>query len=155
MRHRAMALWLALVLGAAPLAAQHHAGARFYGHRSPSGSSRGRSYAPRPKSPALSGSPYRAPRYGPAPRTGARVRYGPVPGSRDRQGRLRRSGEARREFMRLTGHPHGWPGHVIDHRIPLACGGADAPSNMQWQTIAEARAKDRIERRGCRGGSRR
>jgi hypothetical protein len=24
-------------------------------------------------------------------------------------------------------------------------GGADEPSNMEWQTIAEARAKDRIE----------
>jgi len=31
------------------------------------------------------------------------------------------------------------PGYVIDHVIPLACGGEDAPSNMQWQTAAEAR----------------
>ena len=53
--------------------------------------------------------------------------------------------------MRQTGHPHGWPGHVVDHRIPLACGGADALSNMQWQTIEEAKAKDKVERQGCGG----
>jgi hypothetical protein len=39
---------------------------------------------------------------------------------------------------------------VIDHVNPLACGGADAPSNMQWETAAEAKAKDRTERAGCK-----
>ena len=34
---------------------------------------------------------------------------------------------------------------MIDHIVPLACGGADAPANMQWQTIREAKAKDRWE----------
>jgi hypothetical protein len=38
----------------------------------------------------------------------------------------------------------------VDHITPLACGGADTPSNMQWQTIAAAKAKDRVERAGCR-----
>jgi len=33
---------------------------------------------------------------------------------------------------------------------PLACGGADAPSNMQWQTKEAAKAKDKWERNGCR-----
>jgi len=51
--------------------------------------------------------------------------------------------------MRQSGHPHVWPGHVVDHRVPLACGGADAPSNMQWQTTEEAKAKDKVERHGC------
>jgi hypothetical protein len=37
-------------------------------------------------------------------------------------------------------------GYVIDHVCPLACCGADAPSNMQWQTKAEAKAKDAWER---------
>lgn len=73
-----------------------------------------------------------------------------APGARDRHGRLKRSEEAKREFMRRTGHPHGWPGHVIDHITPLACGGSDSPGNMQWQTIEEAKAKDGVERRGCR-----
>jgi len=30
-------------------------------------------------------------------------------------------------------------GYVIDHVVPLACGGADAPSNMQWQTSLRLR----------------
>ncbi|MBZ5500143.1 MAG: HNH endonuclease [Acidobacteriia bacterium] len=38
-------------------------------------------------------------------------------------------------------------GYVIDHIVPLAKGGADAPSNMQWQTTAEAKAKDKWERK--------
>jgi len=68
---------------------------------------------------------------------------------RDTHGRLKRSETAKEQFLRQTGHPHGWPGHVVDHRTPLACGGADAPSNMQWQTTEEAKAKDRVERKGC------
>lgn len=49
-----------------------------------------------------------------------------------------------------TGRARGaCPGYVVDHVIALACGGPDSPSNMQWQTRAEAKAKDRIERKGC------
>ena len=40
-------------------------------------------------------------------------------------------------------------GYVIDHIKPLSCGGADAPINMQWQTIADGKAKDKWERRAC------
>ena|SRR2546430_9983228 len=69
---------------------------------------------------------------------------------RDTKGHIKRSEEAKHDFMRQTGYPHGRPGYVIDHVVPLACGGADAPSNMQWQTVAEAKAKDRFERAGCR-----
>jgi len=29
--------------------------------------------------------------------------------------------------------------------VPLECGGADVPSNMQWQTAQEAKIKDRSE----------
>jgi len=47
---------------------------------------------------------------------------------------------------RSTGPCPGW---IIDHVIPLACGGDDASDNMQWQTVDEAKAKDRWERRGC------
>jgi len=52
--------------------------------------------------------------------------------------------------MVQTGFPHGRPGYVVDHITPLACGGLDAPANMQWQTIADAKLKDTTERIGCR-----
>jgi hypothetical protein len=69
---------------------------------------------------------------------------------RNEKGRIQRSAAARHAFARQTGHPNGRPGYVIDHIKPLACGGADAPSNMQWQTVAAAKAKDKVERVGCR-----
>lgn len=73
-----------------------------------------------------------------------------------------RSTSARREFQKQhpcpsTGKKTGpCPGYVRDHVIPLACGGVDAPSNLQWQSIADAKAKDKVERRGCgkKGGKR-
>lgn len=40
-------------------------------------------------------------------------------------------------------------GFIIDHVIPLACGGADSPDNMQWQTEEESKAKDKWERADC------
>lgn len=67
-----------------------------------------------------------------------------------------RSSGARLAFQRehpcpATGKPRGsCPGYVIDHIKPLCAGGADAPSNMQWQTVEEAKAKDREEVRMCR-----
>ena len=64
---------------------------------------------------------------------------------RDSNGRIKRSEAAKHEFMRMTGYPHGRPGYVVDHVIPLKRGGCDCPSNMQWQTIDEAKAKDKWE----------
>jgi hypothetical protein len=69
--------------------------------------------------------------------------------ARDEKGRIQRSDAARHAFARQTGYPHGRPGYVIDHIKPLACGGIDAPSNMQWQTKEAARLKDKTERVGC------
>jgi len=82
------------------------------------------------------------------PRETTPSRYAAAP--RDSHGRVKRSEAAKADFMRQTGYPHGRPGYVVDHIKPLACGGADAPSNMQWQTIADAKAKDTTERIGCR-----
>jgi hypothetical protein len=49
-----------------------------------------------------------------------------------------------------TGHVKGsCPGYIIDHIKPLACNGADEPSNMQWQTTQDAKAKDKWERKQC------
>lgn len=47
-----------------------------------------------------------------------------------------------------TGRTKGsCPNYIIDHIKPLACGGLDDASNMQWQTKAEA--KDKWERSDC------
>jgi len=70
---------------------------------------------------------------------------------RDKHGRIKRSSGAKRAFMHeqpcpSTGKTSGrCPGYVVDHVNPLECGGADAPSNMQWQTAAEAKDKDKTE----------
>ena len=67
-----------------------------------------------------------------------------------------RSLEVKHEFQRQhpcpsTGRPTGaCPGYIKDHIVPLACGGPDAVSNLQWQTTAAAKAKDRWETKGCR-----
>ena len=68
---------------------------------------------------------------------------------RDEHGRIKRSEAAKQAFMKQTGYPHGRPGYVVDHIVPLECGGPDEPGNMQWQTVAEAKAKDKTER-NCR-----
>jgi hypothetical protein len=41
------------------------------------------------------------------------------------------------------------PGFVVDHLIPLCAGGPDTAKNMQWQTIAESKQKDKVERAQC------
>ncbi len=59
----------------------------------------------------------------------------------------RRSSSARSAFRRAypcpaTGRTTGrCSGREVDHIIPLACGGRDSPSNMQWLTRAENRRK--------------
>jgi hypothetical protein len=71
--------------------------------------------------------------------------------ARDSHGKIARSVEAKDDFKRShscpsTGRRSGaCPGYVIDHITPLKRGGADAPSNMQWQTTAAAKAKDKTE----------
>jgi hypothetical protein len=41
------------------------------------------------------------------------------------------------------------PGYRKDHVVPLACRGPDTVANLQWQTIRDARAKDRWGRKVC------
>jgi hypothetical protein len=43
------------------------------------------------------------------------------------------------------------PGYVVDHIVPLCACGVDRPENMQWQSVAEAKEKDRFERAQCKG----
>jgi hypothetical protein len=67
-----------------------------------------------------------------------------------------RSREVAAEFQRehpcpSTGKTRGaCPGYVKDHVNPLCNGGPDAVANLQWQTIEDAKAKDRWERKLCR-----
>lgn len=49
------------------------------------------------------------------------------------------------KFDRLHGYPHGRPGYIVDHVCALAQGGIDDVINMQYQTLADSKAKDRIE----------
>lgn len=71
--------------------------------------------------------------------------------ARDSSGRIARSSSAKSQFRQAnpcpaTGRSSGaCSGYVIDHVTPLKRGGADRPSNMQWQTKQAAKAKDRIE----------
>ncbi len=71
--------------------------------------------------------------------------------ARDGHGRIKRSSSAKNDFKRShpcpsTGKSGGaCPGYVVDHVQALKHGGADAPHNMQWQTKAAAKAKDRWE----------
>lgn len=71
------------------------------------------------------------------------------PCARDQRGKIQRSATAKQLFRAQSGFIAGRPGYHIDHVIPLACGGADAPENMQWLVIAEKREKDKTERHEC------
>ena len=71
--------------------------------------------------------------------------------ARNSKNKIKRSTGAKHRFEKThpcasTGRTSGkCPGYVVDHVIPLKGGGADDPSNMQWQSKAAAKAKDRIE----------
>jgi len=66
---------------------------------------------------------------------------------KDSHGRIKRSSSAKHQFEKKTGYPHGRAGYVVDHVIPLSKGGCDCPDNMQWQTIQDAKEKDKWERK--------
>lgn len=67
---------------------------------------------------------------------------------------IERSSVAKREFAKRFACPAtqkptvSCKGYVIDHIEALDCGGKDHWKNMQWQTIAEGKAKDKWERNG-------
>jgi hypothetical protein len=75
----------------------------------------------------------------------------PPASSHSVDGHIHRSASAKDHFKEehpcpSTGATSGsCPGYVIDHVIPLKRGGPDAPINMQWQTIDDAKAKDKWE----------
>ena len=80
------------------------------------------------------------------------------PPARDADGNISRSTRQRALFVRMHPCPANGnvtgacPGWAVDHPIPLACGGIDAPVNMQWlpveiKSCAGQFCKDRWERR--------
>jgi hypothetical protein len=70
---------------------------------------------------------------------------------RDSHGKIVRSEKGKDNIKKQhpcpsTGKTSGsCPGYVIDHITPLKRGGADSPTNMQWQFEAAAKQKDRWE----------
>ena len=52
-----------------------------------------------------------------------------------------------RYYLGIIPMDPNFPGYVVDHIVPLKRGGIGGPSNMQWQTVEESRAKrpDRID----------
>lgn len=71
-------------------------------------------------------------------------------------GASERSRSLRAEFQRThpcpsTGKPRGaCPGYQVDHREALVCGGVDELQNLQWLSVAEHKAKTRVEVKLCR-----
>lgn len=70
---------------------------------------------------------------------------------RDSHEDIKRDPEQRAKFMRThpcpsTGKTSGaCPGYLVDHVQALKHGGRDDPSNMQWQSAQQAKAKDKWE----------
>lgn len=71
--------------------------------------------------------------------------------ARTSKGQIARSSWAKHQFERShpcpsTGRASGnCPGYVVDHIKPLKRGVGDSPGNMQWQTKAASKAKDKVE----------
>ena len=75
---------------------------------------------------------------------------------RDANGKIARSTAAVNAFKRANACPANGkastascPGYIVDHVIPLCACGEDKPSNMQWQTLADSKAKDKLEDKQC------
>lgn len=64
---------------------------------------------------------------------------------RTADGRIKRNPAVVRQFKQQTGYHEGRPGYVVDHIVPLKRGGCDSVENLQWQTIRDAKEKDRWE----------
>lgn len=56
-----------------------------------------------------------------------------------------RSAKVKHKFDALNGYPKGRKGYVVDHVCSLYNGGLDIIENLQYQTIAEGKKKDRLE----------
>lgn len=85
----------------------------------------------------------------PRPRSISQLRAAEASRGAERSGAMRAAFQ-KRSPCPSTGRTEGaCPGYVVDHIQPLCANGQDLPSNMQWQTKAEAARKDGIERKAC------
>lgn len=58
-----------------------------------------------------------------------------------------RSWTRRQLFVKMTGGDR--KDQVVNHIVPLACGGCDVPSNMEWMSVAEWKGRTGPERYDC------
>src|SRR5262245_56716235 len=105
---------LAAIALLVPLTVVAQKGGRSSAHSSRSSSTRSHTTSSKPRS------------------TATRSRKSSVPkkstvAKRDSNGKIRRSASVRADFMRKTGYPKGRKGYVVDHIVPLECGGVDDP----------------------------
>src|SRR3989338_46433 len=63
--------------------------------------------------------------------------------ARDKHGKIKRSGNERRKFLKSKGLTHTPEGYKVDHIIPLAKGGKDKTRNMQL--IPKGSLKEKYE----------
>jgi len=56
-----------------------------------------------------------------------------------------RSVKVAHQFNVMNGYPKGRPGYIIDHQCSLYNGGLDIVTNMQYQTLADSKLKDKWE----------
>ena len=76
---------------------------------------------------------------------------------RDDYGRIARSKKVISDFRKTVPCPatgktgKKCAGYVADHKLPLCGCGADSIENLQWQTVADSKIKDRWERKLCSG----
>ena len=75
---------------------------------------------------------------------------------RTANGKIARSTAAVNAFKRANTCPAtgkastaSCPGYIVDHIKPLCACGEDSPNNMQWQTLADSKAKDKLEDAEC------
>ena len=75
--------------------------------------------------------------------------------ARDKAGHIKRNSHQVVLFKRQHACPANGassgscPGYVVDHIVSLCACGPDKPENMQWQTLADSKAKDKLEIRQC------
>jgi hypothetical protein len=69
------------------------------------------------------------------------------PPARDAGGTIIRSQTVLRAFQREHPKPQDGRKWIMDHVVPLACGGCDAVQNLQWLPEEQWRAKSLWERK--------